>query len=101
MSCTLLKVAGDLSLKINEVHDAVAQHPGVVLAASEAWFLVTSEEDVIVNWIHDVTDLGWGVKASQISSKIKSFLTSESFIILFGDDLPINEPSVTWISGEI
>ena len=88
-------------MKVEEVHDAVAQHPGVILGDIDTRFLVTSEEDSIVNWIHDVTDLGWGVKPGHIAKRIKFFLTSESYQVLFDDSNPLNVPTVSWINGEL
>ena len=80
--------------------DAVVQHPGVIYAGADPRFLVSSEEDVIINWVHDVSDLGWGVKNFHIAQRIKSFLSEESHVVLFGDDEPINFPSASWITGK-
>ena len=93
-------MAEKLDVNISKLREHVSSKANMIVASSETLFMSTMNEDNIVNWIHDMTDYGWGIDCLQISLKIKSFLSHEAYSVMFDDDLPINQPSEKWIEGK-
>ncbi|XP_076824319.1 uncharacterized protein LOC143470216 [Clavelina lepadiformis] len=94
---SLKTVVEKLDVNISKLREHVSSKANMIVASSETLFMSTMNEDNIVNWIHDMTDYGWGIDCLQISLKIKSFLSHEAYSVMFDDDLPINQPSEKWI----
>ena len=82
------------------LREHVLDQQGVTCSSTQPLFLSGSEEDCIVNWIHDMTDLGWSITDDLIARRIQLYLYQEAFLVVFGDTLSINMPSTLWMNGE-
>jgi len=95
-----LQAAEELKVNVSQLQQKLLQRPGIISASDQPVFMSEFEEDDVVNWIHDVTDLGWGINDIHICQRIKVFLSEHSYSVLFDSSSPINYPSTDWLCGQ-
>nr|CAB3264830.1 uncharacterized protein zf(c2h2)-137 [Phallusia mammillata] len=94
----LVEAAEQMEVNVAQLRERILQRPGIISGSSTPQFMSAHEEDDIINWIHDVTDLGWGISDVHIRHRVKVFLAEHSYSVVFNNTSPINYPSTTWLS---
>uniref|UniRef100_H2XZX2 C2H2-type domain-containing protein n=1 Tax=Ciona intestinalis TaxID=7719 RepID=H2XZX2_CIOIN len=94
---TIMEVAEEMSIDPVELREALLHHNGVISGLSDPHLLTHSDEENVINWIHDMTDYGWPITDQHIAEQIKAILTQQRKLVLFTNMGTINFPSTTWI----
>nr|XP_009861876.2 uncharacterized protein zf(c2h2)-137 [Ciona intestinalis] len=95
---TIMEVAEEMSIDPVELREALLHHNGVISGLSDPHLLTHSDEENVINWIHDMTDYGWPITDQHIAEQIKAILTQQRKLVLFTNMGTINFPSTTWLS---
>ncbi|XP_078495905.1 uncharacterized protein zf(c2h2)-137 [Ciona intestinalis] len=95
---TIMEVAEEMSIDAVELREALLHHHGVISGLSDPHLLTHSDEENVINWIHDMTDYGWPITDQHIAEQIKTVLTQQRKLVLFTNMVTINFPSTTWLS---